>query len=460
MQQLGAQDALFLALERAYQPMTCHVVGILEAGNDGTHRPVTLDDLAAQVEPALDRIPSMRWTLVPHRLGLRRPFVVDGGRPDLDRHLSRRAVAPPGDAAAFDHLIAHLAEEPLDRTRPLWRLVLVDGLADGRQAFVLSLHHAITDGMAVRALVRDLLEPPPGPADRPPTATTATPRPTPPKAAPPFGTLVAATVRGLRAARSFSREHPGAVPRVGIGVPACVLNDAFTIGRSFGRATISGDQFASVRKAVGGTVADAILILVAGALRRVLEARGALPEGPLVVTVPVALDVDPGRQHGNLLSTMNAYLATDVADPVERARRVRTSARLAKQHLIVLGRSLLRDWIERSPHVVGVTVASTHGLLRSRLRAAADANVLVSTLPGPSERLRVAGREVVEAYGLGPPANGVGVNIVAGSYAGQLSVSVLAFADAVDARALAAAIAEEASSLPAAFAPAPSFATS
>ena len=123
--------------------------------------------LRAGLERAIQMFPPLRQRVARPPLGLAPPQWADDPDFDLNYHLRRLSVPPPGDLRQLLDLAAQLAAMPLDRARPLWELTVIEGLAGGRAAALQRLHHTLTDGVGGMRLLRSLLErtPPPEPDD-------------------------------------------------------------------------------------------------------------------------------------------------------------------------------------------------------------------------------------------------------------------------------------------------------
>src|SRR5918912_2056228 len=147
VRRLSGLDAGFLSLETSEQPMQITVLGLLCARTGGS---LTLEDLHRHLAARLDQLPALRWRVVPVPLGVAHPVVVEDTRFDLREHLCHAVLPEPGGPEELNAVCAQLVSQCLDRSRPLWRATLIDGLAGGRQALMLEIHHALMDGIAVR----------------------------------------------------------------------------------------------------------------------------------------------------------------------------------------------------------------------------------------------------------------------------------------------------------------------
>src|SRR5882757_9563651 len=168
LDRLTSFDASFLANERANGHMAIGAVLICEGEAPGH------EEFLAHVRGRLHQVPRLRQRLLEPPLRLGTPFWVDDPDFDLNRHVKRAVLGAPGDDGRFRELVGELLAPPLDRSKPLWELVLVEGFADERFAIVYKTHHAMADGISavdIGMLLFDV-EPkaPPAPAEAPWTA--------------------------------------------------------------------------------------------------------------------------------------------------------------------------------------------------------------------------------------------------------------------------------------------------
>ena len=340
-----------------------------------------------------------------------------------------------------------------DRSRPLWRLTLIDGLADGRQAIVLEIHHALMDGFATRTTLARIFS-----GEQPESSPSSwDPGKVPGRVRLVTGALAndacvlarlpklaGRTTRATLAVRQRRAGVAVKAPKARVDPPPSVINEGFTAQRRFTRASLPLEKVLAVKDVAGVSVNDVALAVVGGALRGYLRARGALPDRPLVASVPVGMD-EPGatpRATGNRFSRLTTSLATDVADSWERLHRISAVTAEAKVCLDLAGRELLADWLEYlPPMVLGPLVRRGQAMRQrpGRRPVGPDANVVVSNLRGPSIEWQLGSTVVEEMYLAGPPNSEVGVNFALWDYAGRLLFGILSFADLMeDPRELAA----------------------
>jgi diacylglycerol O-acyltransferase / wax synthase len=446
VRRLSGLDTLFLGLEMPEQPMHSIVLGLLRA-RPGGH--LTLGDLRRHLAARLDQLPAFRWRVVPVPLGLAHPVFAEDPRFDLEDHLYHAVLPEPGGSVELDAACARLASQRLDRGRPLWRITLIDGLVDGRQAMVLEIHHALMDGFATRTNLARIFsrEEPAAPAlpwqpGRMPGRVLLVTRGMAhdARALARMPELVGRTGRATVAVR---RRRAGAAvkaPTVGVGAPRSVINQGFTSERRFSRASLPLESVLAVKNVAGVTVNDVALALVGGALREYLQARGELPDRSLLAFVPVGTEEAGAtvRADGNRASGLITALATDVADPWERLQRISAVAAEAKKYLDLAGRELVADWLECIPPMLAdpmVRRLQTAGRRPGKGPVRLGFNVVVSNLRGPSAPWQLGSTVVEEMCLAGQPNGGVGVTFTLWDYAGRLCFGILSCAGAVEAPA-------------------------
>jgi diacylglycerol O-acyltransferase len=465
---LSGVDGAFLNLETAATPMHVGSLHLFEvpAGYKGNFFAAVRQMMESRMVPVLRR----RLAALP--LQLANPVWLQG-EVELDYHIRRVRIPKPGSWAQLEAVVADLHAELLDRSRPLWMMYVLEGLASGEKAYYFKIHHAMLDGQAGVALASALFDTSPDASVAPKRARAGGKAATVAARGKP-GTLalVAAAFRHDAAQYvKLVRELPGAVRTlaaiVGNSVkssagrargkagiehaadlgqlrrsisfgPRTVFNVAITPERGFASASVPRAELKAIAAANEATVNDVVLALCSGALRRYLKRSGPLPRKSLIVSMPISL-----REQGNTEMRTQATLslvslATNVADPLERLRAIRDSAGATKS----VARSA-KSVIPTDIPLIGVpwllgTLASLYG--RSGVVNALPvlANVLVSNVPGPSVPLYVGGLRMSGYWPLSIVEHGVGLNITLMSYAGQLCLGFVVARCAVpDARLLA-----------------------
>lgn len=433
--QLSGLDATFLEAE---SPTThLHGVGIIRIapGED----PISLEDLAALVEERLPRLLPLRQRLITVPAGLDRPYWVEVV-PELAEHLDHVELSGR-EADEFEAFCARVAEEHLDRTRPLWHLWVVSGLPDGAQALVVKLHHSVSDGVGSLAIVAELLDLEPAPAaPAPGPGSVAEPTPGPlwllGRAAGnlvrwPLDAAKAIIEAGGSVARLASVLHqPGDERAAPLATPRLASSGAISAARTAAVRDLPMDRVRAVGRAADVRVNDVVLATLAGAVRSWLLAHDDLPDQPLVAAVPVSTrsPEDLGRA-GNHVSACFVHLATQVEDPLERLRATAASAVQGKEAHAAVGSEALAHLTSLALPITVVTSLRLYSGLGLPSLHPPAVNLVVSNVPGPNVPLYFAGRRADRLYALGPIFDGAPLNVTAVSFDGTLGIGLIACPD-------------------------------
>ncbi|UCE30442.1 MAG: DUF1298 domain-containing protein, partial [Burkholderiales bacterium] len=229
-----------------------------------------------------------------------------------------------------------------------------------------------------------------------------------------------------------------AAARLTLG-PRTVLNRTITAARSYAAASIPLATVRDIATAADTTVNDVVLALCSEALRRYLRRHHGLPEQPLIATMPISLRA-PGDTEFTTRATLSLVeLATDVADPWRRLRRIHASAAATKS--LVRGEHALvpTDFPSIGLPWLLAGIARLYGASRICDAVTPIANVVISNIPGPQQPLYFAGARLRTYWPLSIVEHGLGLNVTVISYAGALEFGIVTAACAVpDAAELAA----------------------
>src|SRR4051812_6157326 len=312
---LTGLDASFLALEKSGAHM--HVGSVLVFEGPAPH----YDDFVARIEQRLHLVPRYRQRLADTPFGLARPIWVDDPHFNARYHVRHTALPEPAGDDQLRRLAGRVFAQQLDREKPLWEIWLVDTMADGRFALICKTHHALVDGISgvdIMTVLFDLS------ADAAPRAQGPSwaPRPSPSSAelaADALGERLSAPLAFVRSVLSHpdrvgaeaGRAAAGlaAFASAGIaGAPSSPLNVRIGPHRRFAWVTSSVPLFKAIKDVLGGSINDAVLTVVTGALRAFLIRRGRDPEGlELKAMVPISVRADAERGAlGNRVAAMYA----------------------------------------------------------------------------------------------------------------------------------------------------------
>ncbi len=373
----------------------------------------------------------LRYKLVDVPLRLHHPMWMQTADVDMDYHLRRVAVPPPGGRRELDQVIGEIAGTPLDRGRPLWEMHFAEGMADNRFAVIGKVHHALADGVAAANLIAKAMALN-GPVrdGRDLSATNAPSRAELLRAAgrdhraqaSKLPRLVRETAAGIsRVRRAKERgEHPELARN--FAPPPTFINHVVSPGRRFATATLALADVKQVGKHLGVTVNDVVLATAAGALRGLLLRYDGRADAPLIASVPVSLDTSPDRLIGNEVWGLSVSLPVQIDDPLQRVRLTALGAGFAKEDFDLVGPEVMTQWAAYLPPPVAPAVFRW---LSRRDKQTKLMNLPISNVPGPRERGRIGGASVSEIYSVGPLLAGCGMNITVWSYVDQLNISVL-----------------------------------
>ncbi|MEA2645730.1 MAG: diacylglycerol O-acyltransferase / wax synthase [Chloroflexota bacterium] len=430
-ERLTALDATFLNVEQPHMPM--HVAGlfIFKDTPEIKGRP-GVAGIFQTVEERLHLVPRYRQRVQPVPFGLGHPLWVDDPDFDLAYHLRRLALPHPGGWKELLEVVSRIHARPLDRARPLWEMYIIEGVSDGRVAVYSKSHHAMVDGLSYVDLATVLMD-----FDAEgwrPAGVEAFNPPRPPGGAELVGEVVReaaeAVIGGLgtllrRPSEVSSQVVDGALrlsqARDLLGMlrpaPAGPLNVKIGGARRVDTSSVELTRVKAIKNALGGTVNDVVLTIVAEAVHVFLLHRGeAVPEGLRYrVMVPVSAREESGKSAmGNQVTAMFVDLPVGRMAPRRRLQLVSRAMAELKE----------RRQSEASDQVMAMTAwapAALHSLA-GRLDFAGQrmVNMVVSNVPGIQVPAYAGGAQMLEAYPLLPIGGNMGVVVCVVSYNGGL----------------------------------------
>jgi diacylglycerol O-acyltransferase / wax synthase len=443
VQRLTGLDAGFLYMETPSSAM--HVAGLCIFDPSTADGEYGIDAIKDMLRGRLHVAAPFRRRLVEVPFQLHHPLWIEDPDFDLDWHVRRIAVPPPGGPHELAELVSHLVARQLDRTRPLWEMWVIEGLEHGHVATLTKVHHAAIDGASGNQIAVSLFDLTPEVAEMPPPETPWTPDHVPSDAelvSYALSSLARTPLRAVKAVRrtaavalnlrKANRAPDAAPPPSPFSAPRTSINAALTPHRSYATSTLSLSEVKEVKNAFGTTVNDVVLAVCAGALRRWFDAQGEQLDGPLVAMVPVSVRSEADKDAmGNQVSSMLTSLATDVDDPVERLQVIHGAMRSAKDQQEAIGAEILQDWAEFAAPAVLSRATRLYSRMRIADRHRPLFNVTISNVPGPPFPLYSAGARLVAHYPVGPIFDGGGLNITVMSYQDNLDFGLLACPDLV-----------------------------
>ena len=445
MDKLGITDASFLHFERDGAPMNIGSAQRFATPYQRFDAACFYQRLKRYIADRVSGVPFMTQRLKRTPFDLDQPVWVTDTEFDIDRHVFRNRLPPPGNDHQLAELIARLHEAPLDRRRPLWEVHFIDGFDDDTFVIYNKYHHAAVDGISGQQVMKVLY------------STTSEGNP-PPVAKPavddvsdtsllldamlnltlqPFQQLSRAGER-IRAISRVSALLQQSTDAGAIGTaPDSPFNRRVSAYRTFAATALPLDEMRALGRQRSATANDVLLAVCAGGLRSFLLRRRALPEAPLLAGIPVSLRSASDRSYANRVSMLRASLATHVEDPVDRLDAIASSTRAGKA-LLTEARSLMPEDL----HVPGLSWLVQSAMrfsevMQPRTLPTPAVNVLISNVPGPRKTQYLMGAEMLTHHPVSIAADGLALNITVQSYRGRLDLGITACLEAVpDVKAL------------------------
>jgi len=431
---LSPTDAAFLYLERQEIPLHIACVFIFDG-------PIPFLEFVASIDSRLHLIPRYRQVVVMPPYNLDHPTWEDDPNFDIRRHIFQVNLDPPGGDAELEALAGRIFSELMDRSKPLWDIHVVNGLANGRGALILRVHHSLADGIAGVALVKAMLDTTPQPP-----VPARKPRFRPRKAPAPNYSLVEAvstaletSVQGLIAAEAgllnwtqtllgnpaLVQGFVGALPELAASVERLPCNKPCTGERKFCWAEFDLKDVDAIRAAGGGTINDVILALLTRSLARYVKLhRQSVVNRFVRIVCPVNLR--HGEQNGNLgnqISFMPVALPLGVSDPVELLKAVAARTEAIKRGRAADLVALVADCVASAPPPLQALFWWCLGQL---ILPVPLFNMICTNIPGSPVTLYCLGRRLTAAYPQVPTGYELGINCAVQSYDGRLFFGLIA----------------------------------
>jgi diacylglycerol O-acyltransferase len=436
--QLTALDATFLELEQADDSAAMHIGGALVfAPLPGGGTPA-IETVREHLDERLDLLPRYRQKLnQPRTGGLSWPSWERDQHFEIAAHVRHATLPAPGDQPEFLDWISDFYSHRLDRSRPLWEMVLLDGLADGHWALICKTHHCLVDGAGSVDASNLLLDAEPSPER---SASRAADRLAAPAASsrwPPHPPAAVGLALGAGLAAAHAGTHALTHPREDfqrsravidllvrdelIGAPRSSLNVPIGTTRSIATVHVELEELQTVRRALGGKVNDVVLCAATAAVRVLLLARGEHPP-PRGLRAMVPVNIRAAGDHaelGNEVSSLFIDLPVSETDPLRRYQRVSAEVVQRKAGGQARAASALTGLTELAPPLL-------HASLASQLFAKRLFNVTITNVPGSPQRMYAFGAPMVDVVPIVPLAAEHALGIAVISYAGGMTFGLYA----------------------------------
>lgn len=447
MHQLSIQDASFIYLETPATPMHVGSLCIYDGSQTDPER-LTEAALLRTVGGRLHLNTTTRRRLVRVPFEADYPYWIEDRHFDLEYHIRRVALPKPGDRDALQALASRIFARPLDMSKPLWELTVIEGLnnvpglPEDSFAVLTKTHHAAVDGASGLHFLELLHDLSAQPTPVPPAEEQWHPDSVPTDAELLFRSGLNNVTQPWRFAQTLTRQmsqqlRKSSTPGSPMFTPASLdqsarstipktrFNGAVTSHRVLGSMSVSLKDIKEIRRAVlGATVNDVVLAVCGGALRSYLQSKNELDPQSLVAMAPMNLrgSGDSTANGGNRVSALFVKIGTDIEEPLARLQHIHKETSNSKLVHQAVGAADMTDY--------GKFVPAFTAALASRLmtETAASApvppfNVSITNVPGPQQPLYFCGAPMVAAIGLGPITQGMGLIFPVLSYCGRVTIS-------------------------------------
>jgi diacylglycerol O-acyltransferase len=465
MKQLSGLDASFLFLETAEMPM--HVGALHQFELPADYRGDFLADLRAHMAARLPLAPALRRKLAWMPLNLAAPAWVDA-EPDLEEHIVGITLPEGSGLAELEAEVGLLHPVLLDRSRPLWKFHVFDGLAPGpngeqRRALYTQLHHAAVDGQAAVALAQAILDLSPEPREitlKPararkgqlgmaemlrgalanqleqvgklvkalPSAVGAISQVAAQSAGGAVGDSVSALLARLKGQGGGKGKKN--VSNLGLA-PRTRLNATVSGTRAFAAVSLPLAALNATRRRHHASLNDAVLMVCSGALRRFFARHGPLPRKSLVAAVPISLRAQGDTASNNQASMSLISLGTHLADPARRLAHVMAATASMKATLGNVKSLLPTDFPSLGVPWLMEGLTAIYGRAGIADKIPPIANLTISNVPGPTVPLYMAGARMLTNYPTSIVVHGVALNVTVQTYNESLDIGIIACAQAM-----------------------------
>lgn len=446
---LSPADASFYRLENTATPMYVGSLAILRRPRAG----LSYETLLHTIEQRLPQIPRYRQKVREVPVGTARPVWIDDGDFDITYHVRRSALPSPGSDEQLHELIARLAARPLDKTRPLWEMYLVEGLSKNRLALYTKSHQALINGMTaleINHVIADRTKRPPAfPEDiwvpeRDPGNTRLVLGAIgewlvgPSAQLQAVGSAIGGLMTNYGELVDAGRRVFDFVRNVARGTaPSSPLNATVSRHRRFTVASGSLEDYRTVRARYDCDVNDVVLAVIAGALGSWLMSRGVAvsPTATVRAMAPLSVyadgDLDVSGPGQAISQVMPFLVDLPVGEPnaVVRLSQIAhatesnpTAAHLVDARTIVT----LSGFAPPTLHAMGIRVATSFPSFSKR-----TFNLLITNAPGAQSQMYVAGTKLLETYSVPPLLHNQALAIGVTSYNGMLYYGINADREAM-----------------------------
>jgi WS/DGAT/MGAT family acyltransferase len=431
---MTSSDAAFLYVERPSAPLHIGSLGIYEGA-------IPFDDFVEHINARLPNIPRDRQRTVSVPFSVAHPTWEDDPEFDIRNHIKLVTLPPPGNRRQLIELTGDLFATQLNRARPLWEMFVIHGIDGDRSGVISKVHHCMIDGVSGIELLMQVVDISPEPSP-PPEQTPWMPEPLPGPSERFIdgfwdqlarqGEFMRQWQRSLlnpqtrvREAEAVSRAFRSIAPWLARPAPRLPFMRTLTGQRRTAFAEVSFPEIREVRTTLGGTVNDVVLAVIAGALRRYLEANDYGVDGLGVrIAVPVNVRLEDEKEAlGNRVSAMFVELPVGEADPIQRMGLIRDRMDLHKRE----NHAGAMEMLIRATTMTPVPLQALMGATAMNTMV----NMICTNVPGPMIPLYAVGHLLLDHYPLVPLSLGMGLGAGVTSYNHKLYFGIMVDPNAV-----------------------------
>ncbi|MEH6569501.1 MAG: wax ester/triacylglycerol synthase family O-acyltransferase [Halioglobus sp.] len=441
MKPLSSDDAFFLYAETEEQHQ--HTLGVLILDPATARNPakVTVKRLSDKLKSDIHVLPEFRQKLAKLPMALAPPVLIDDPDFNADDHIEIRSLKSPGSLRQLSKIVSQFASKPLNKNRPLWETLFIEGLEGGKLAVCSKSHHLIADGVQGAEFMSEQFDFEP----HPPKKKGKSPGKWSPrqqsaldilgaswskhrKDQPGFRTMVDKTLKSFRSRKKLfqkKKQYEDLVTPMIPKAPTLKFNGAITPNRTIALGSVPMATLKAIKNHYDVTLNDVILAACTLSLRDYLIDTEDLPSEPLVCAVPVSLKLKgQDASGGNAVGNMIVKLPVQIEDPLACLAQVHDYTLAAKDVFDESFENLMMGYLGMMPP--GVANAAMKTMFNRRVMDVipTQMNLCVSNFPGPPIPLFMEGAELLGTYPIGPVMSGSGLNITFMSQLDDMNFSV------------------------------------
>ena len=445
---LSSLDTSFLHLEEAATPMHVGSVMVFDAPAGG----FDYENLVTLISERIAHVPRYRQRIKQVPGGLANPVWVDDRHFDMSYHVRRSALPRPGSDEQLEELVARIQPRPLDRSRPLWEVYLVEGLAEDRFAIITKSHHSLVDGISAVDIGNVLVDGNPRAAEGVLTTWRARPEPgavelvvgavteavrTPSQVVDTVHNGVVDLTRAFGKVATVAGDVISTVARMSRPAPTSPLNASVGRARRYVMIGTDLEDYRTVRARLGQgsfaeevSVNDVILATIAGAFRSWLLTRGESVYPGTTIRAMVPVSVHDGSDAPTGAQMTACFVDLPVGEPGPSMRLHQIAFAMRQQMEGGARRAIAADTLAGlagfAPPTMHALGARLGGMVSRRLY-----NVVITNVPGPQTPLYTSGCQMVSTYPVTPLGPGQALSIGLTSYDGGVYYGLYADRDAM-----------------------------